>query len=91
MVRHRLRRSPGDYELYPLLARANVDLGALAEAHQASAEFDAAMGRYRKALASLKLALRENNDESQYITQSVNARIAELEQLDAARKSLEQD
>jgi predicted Zn-dependent protease len=89
VIRHRLRRDSDDYELYPLLARANVALGSLAEAHQADAEFHGAMGRYQKAISSLKLALRENDDSSQYITQSVNARIAELERLAAERKLLE--
>jgi predicted Zn-dependent protease len=79
VIRHRLRRQPDDYALFPLLARANVKLGSLA-----------AMGRYEKAMASLKLALRENANTSQYITQSVNARITELEQLTANRKLREE-
>ncbi len=91
VIRHRLRRDSDDYELYPLLSRANVALGDLSEAHQADAEFDAAMGRYEKAIASLKLALRENKDGSQYITQAVNARIQELERLEADRKLREKE
>lgn len=78
-ARFQLRRHPEEYELYPLLSRANVALGLLAEAHQADAEFHAVLGRFGAALSSLKLALRENNDESQYLTQAIEARIRELE------------
>ncbi len=78
-TRFQLRRHPGEYELYPLLSRANVALGLLAEAHQADAEYHVVLGRFGAALSSLKLALRENNDESQYLTQAIMARIEELE------------
>ncbi len=78
-ARFQLRRHPGEYELYLLLSRANVALGLLAEAHQADAEYHAVLGRFGAALSSLKLALRENNDESQYLTQAIEARIKELE------------
>ena len=78
-TRFQLRRHPEEYELYPMLSRANVALGLLAEAHQADAEYHAVLGRFGAALSSLQLALRENSDESQYLTQAIKARIQEIE------------
>ena len=88
-ARFQLRRHPDDYEFYPLLSRANVALGSLAEAHQADAEHHAALGRIGAALSSLKLALRDNDDQSQYLTQAIKARIEKLEREAADWKLLE--
>ena len=67
------------FELYPLLSKANVKLGLLAEAHQANAEFHAALGEYTQAVSSLKLALRESNSDG-YLKQSITARLTEMEE-----------
>lgn len=81
VARHQLRRTPDEFELYRTLARANVELGNLVEAHQADAEYLAALGRYRDAIASLKLALRDNANNSQYLSQSITSRISSLERI----------
>ena len=88
IARYQLRRNPNDFRLYPKLSEANVGLGQLALAHQADAEYLAAIGKYREAVSALRLALRENNDKSDYITKSVEARVQELEaqRLDAERR-----
>lgn len=83
VARHQLRRTPDEFRLYRSLARANVELGNLVEAHQADGEYLAAIGRYRAAIASLKLALRDNADNSQYLSQSIESRITSLERLAA--------
>ncbi len=80
VARRQLRRQPEDYELYPLLSRANVALDLLAEAHQADAEFHIALGQLDDALHSLKLALRENDNQSAYLTTAIEARMEEIEQ-----------
>ncbi|MGI9319707.1 MAG: M48 family metalloprotease, partial [bacterium] len=81
IARHQLRRTPEEFSLYRKLARANVKLGNLVEAHQADAEYLAAIGHYREAIASLKLALRDNADNSQYLSQSIESRITSLERI----------
>lgn len=86
MARYLLRRHPDAFRLYRPLSRAHVALGELSEAHQADAEYLAAIGRYRSAIKSLKLALRDNAENSQYINQSLKSRLTELERLDSARK-----
>ena len=86
IARHQLRRAPEEYNLYRRLARANVEIGNLVEAHQADAEYLAAIGRYREAIASLKLALRDNADSSQYLSQSIASRITSLERISAETK-----
>jgi predicted Zn-dependent protease len=86
IARHQLRRTPGEYNLYRKLARANVELDDLVEAHQADAEYLAAIGRYQQAIASLKLALRDNAGNSQYLSQSIESRITSLERISADAK-----
>lgn len=81
VLRYQLRRDPGDFLLYPGLSDANVELGKLAEAHQADAEYLAAIGKYQEAVSALRLALRENDEQSDYLTQSIGARVTELERL----------
>jgi predicted Zn-dependent protease len=54
-------------------------MGSLAEAHQADAEYRAALGNYAGAVASLKLALRETDSEG-YLAQSITARLQGLEE-----------
>ena len=80
VIRHQLRRHKERFDLYPLLSRSNAKLGLLAQAHQATAEFHAALGEYRTAVASLKQALREN-DSAGYLHQSITARLHELEEI----------
>ena len=80
-IRHQLRRHKEMFTLYPLLAKSNAKLGLLAEAHQATAEFHAALGEYGAAVFSLKLALRENHSEEGYLKQSVIARMSELQEM----------
>lgn len=80
VVRHQLRRHKDRFVLYPLLSKSNAKLGLLAEAHQATAEFHAALGEYRAAEASLKQALRENDSEG-YLHQSITARLQVLEEI----------
>ncbi len=77
-IRYQIRRHPDLYIFYRLLSRANADLGSLAEAHQADAEYQAILGSYTAAIESLKLALRESGDEG-YLATSINARKIELE------------
>ncbi len=78
-LRYQIRRHPERYLLYHFLSRANADLGKLAEAHQADAEYKAALGDYAGAAESLKLALREAGSEG-YLTQSISARLQDLEE-----------
>ncbi len=80
VIRHQLRRHKERFDLYPLLSRSNAKLGLLAQAHQATAEFHAALGEYQTAVASLKQALRENDSEG-YLHQSITARLHELEEI----------
>ncbi len=86
IARYQLRRHPADYTLYLKLSKANVALGNLAEAHQADAEYLVALGRYRGAIAALKLALRDSDESNQYLRQSVKSRLAQLEELAAQEK-----
>ena len=79
VARYLLRRHPDAFQLYRPLSRANVALGHLAEAHQADGEYLASIGKYESAIASLRLALRDNADNSSYLNQSIDARIKELE------------
>ena len=79
IIRHQLRRHKEMLTLYPLLSKSNAKLGMLAEAHQANAEYHAALGDYPSAVSSLKLALRESAPEG-YLHQSISARLSELEQ-----------
>ena len=78
-IRYQVRRHPEQYQLYRFLSRANAELGNLAEAHQADAEYKAALGNYAGAVASLKLALRETDSEG-YLAQSITARLQGLEE-----------
>ena len=78
-LRYYLRRNPENYSLYRLLANTNIELGMLAEAHQAKAEFHALLGDYQMAVSILKLALREAGDEG-YLKTSIQARLIEVEE-----------
>jgi predicted Zn-dependent protease len=78
-IRYQVRRHPEQYQLYRFLSRANAEMGNLAEAHQADAEYNAALGNYAGAVASLKLALRETDAEG-YLAQSITARLQGLEE-----------
>ena len=71
LIRYQIRRHRDQYPLYQLLSRANAELGFLAEAHQADAEFHSVLGNYRGAIESLKLALRESGTEG-YLAQSIS-------------------
>jgi len=86
LARYQLRRHPDDFRLFVKLSKANVGLDQLAEAHQADAEYLAAVGRYETALASLNLALRDNGDNSSYLKQSIEARIEQLKRISTADK-----
>lgn len=79
VLRRQLRRHKEMFTLYPLLSKSNVQLGLLAEAHQATAEFHVALGDYPAAAASLKLALREA-DEKGYLHESLRARLSQLQE-----------
>ncbi len=81
IARYQLRRNPNEFSLYRTLSKANVELGELAEAHQADGEYLAALGYYPSAIASMKLALRDNKSSGQYFSQSISARIKQLERL----------
>ena len=85
-ARYQLRRHPDDFRLFRKLSKANVGLERLAEAHQADAEYLAAIGRYQAAVASLKLALRDNADKSSYLKQSIEARLKDLDRLASEEK-----
>ena len=76
-VRYQIRRNPQLFRLYEFLSRANANLGNLAEAHQAKAEYHAVLGNDPAAIESLELALREAEPDG-YLAQSLSARIAEL-------------
>ena len=78
IIRYQIRRHPEQYRLYPFLSKANAAQGHLAEAHQADAEYHAILGDDVGAIASLKLALRESTS-SEYLTQSITARLKDLE------------
>lgn len=79
-VRHQLRRHKERFTLYRLLSKSNAKLGLLAEAHQADAEFHAALGDNKAAAFSLKSALREADSEG-YLHQSITARLSEIEEM----------
>lgn len=81
VARRHLRHHPDEFRLYRKLSEANVKLGKLAEAHQADAEYLAATGRYKEAVSALRLALRENDGDSDYLAKSIEARVVELEGL----------
>ncbi|MDA7956789.1 MAG: M48 family metalloprotease [Gammaproteobacteria bacterium] len=84
VLRRQLRRHKEMFALYPLLSKSNVQLGLLAEAHQATAEFHAALDNYPAAAASLKLALREADEEG-YLHESLRARLKQVQ--DAAKRA----
>ncbi len=86
LARYQLRRHPDDFRLFLQLSKANVGLDQLAEAHQADAEYLSAIGRYQTALASLKLALRDNGNNSSYLKQSIEARIEQIERITSKDK-----
>ncbi len=87
IIRYQIRRHPHLYPLYLFLSKANAAQGLLAEAHQADAEYHAILGNYAAAIASLKLALRETAPAG-YLTQSITARLSDLEEkLDLRKKS----
>ena len=86
VARYQLRRNPSEIDLLKKLSAANVAMGNLAEAHQADGEYLAALGDFDKAIESMKLALRDNAEQSQYLKQSVTARITALEQSAADAK-----
>ncbi len=87
IIRYQLRRHPDQYLLYQFLSKTNAAQGLLAEAHQADAEYHATLGNYVAAIESLKLALRESKPAG-YLTQSITARIADLEaKIDLQKKN----
>ncbi|MBX2868046.1 MAG: M48 family metalloprotease [Acidiferrobacterales bacterium] len=90
-TRYQLRRYPDDFRLFRKLSKANVGLGNLAEAHQADAEYLAAIGRYKAAVSSLKLALRDNADKSSYLKQSIEARLKDFDRLASEEKKQEKE
>lgn len=79
MLRYQIRRNPDNYELYSLLSDSNADLGLVAEAHQAKAEYHSILGNYKRAVAILKQALTETEANS-YLEQSIQSRIPQLEE-----------
>jgi len=79
VLRRQLRRHKEMFTLYPLLSKSNVQLGLLAEAHQATAEFHVALGDYPAAVASLQLALREAGEKG-YLHESLSARLHQLQE-----------
>ena len=85
-LRYQIRRNSEDHVLYSLLSEAYAETQAYAEAHQAKAEYYALLGNYRKAIAVLKLALKETDEEG-YLGQSIKARIPELEEQDRFLKA----
>ncbi len=78
-MRYYIRRNPDNYPLYKLLSMANAELGHLAEAHQAKAEYHAILGDYEVSVATLRLALREAGDEG-YLKSSLRSRLTEMEE-----------
>ena len=84
-LRYQVRRHTDDYRLYQLLSQANAGLGHVAEAHQARAEYFAILGNYEKALAAIKLAVKESGSDG-YLKQSLTARFKDLEAKIALRR-----
>ena len=78
-LRYQVRRHPDDLTLYLILSEANADMGNYAEAHQAKAEYFGQLGAYKRALASLRRALDEAEEDS-YMSASIDARIIEFEE-----------
>ncbi len=78
ILRYQIRRHPDDYRLYRLLSKANAGLGQVAEAHQAGAEYFAILGNYKKAFATVELALKEVGSD-EYLKRSLTARLKDLE------------
>ena len=79
ILRYQIRRNSEDYVLYSLLSDAYAENQLYVEAHQAKAEYYALLGNYQKAIAVLKLALKETGEDG-YLGQSIKARIPELEE-----------
>lgn len=77
ILRKQLRRHKEMFLLYPLLSKSNAQLGALAEAHQATAEYHIALGDFPAAVNALQLALRETGEEG-YLHESLTARLKQL-------------
>jgi len=86
IIRYQIRRHPNRYKLYPLLTKANIAMGLVAEAHQSDAEYYTAIGAYKKAIRALKLALRDNKTTEGYFSQSIKARIKQLKELHSFSK-----
>ena len=73
------------FQLYPMLSRANAELGNIGEAHQADAEFHIALGEYEQASASLRQAARNAGSDG-YLKQSVDSRLQEVQEILSRRK-----
>ncbi|MDH3690527.1 MAG: M48 family metalloprotease [Gammaproteobacteria bacterium] len=78
LLRKAIRKDPKNPELYEMLARAEGDIGALFEAHQALAEFHYLNADTKHALEELRTALGYAGD-SFYAKASAEARIREIE------------
>lgn len=78
LLRKEIRKDSADPTLYEMLARAEGDLGASFESHQALAEFHYLRGETKQALEELRIAL-EYADDSFYAKASAEARIKEIE------------
>jgi len=78
LIRRTLRRHKSMFTLYRPLAKSHARLGQLAQSHQATAEYHAALGEYPDAISALKRALAATDTEG-YLHSSITARISELE------------
>jgi len=79
LIRYQIRRHPENFRLYKLLSRANANLNQLAEAHLADGEYHGILGDYSKAIAALKLALREAGSDN-YLKQRATSRQSHFEE-----------
>ncbi len=79
LIRKKVRRNPYDLTLYQIQKKIHVALDQLAEADQSIVEYLVLLGDYEQAVSVLKRALRKIREEG-YLRQSIEARIAELEE-----------
>jgi len=79
LIRKQVRRNPNNLTLYQVQKEIHIALEQLAEADQSIVEYLVLLGDYEQAISVLKRALRQTPDEG-YLRQSLEARIAELEE-----------
>jgi len=79
LIRKQVRRNPYNLTLYQIQQEIHIALDQHVEADQSIAEHLVLLGDYEQAVSVLKRAMRQIREEG-YLKQSLEARIAELEE-----------